>query len=212
MMLELGWRALSSQQFLLWVDGVGGYLVCLGNRVTFGQAVPENCVDVALFADISRLHAVLTRDSEGYLFESFRAARVNGQAVDKTLLRSGDRVTLGTCCQFQFRQPVPVSASARIDLVSGHRLWLAVDAVLLMADTLVLGSGTQVHVALPEAQTSVILFRQKDGIGVRYAGNLLVNGKSCRERCTLEPGATVAGDDFSLTLEPVEVKCLGGKG
>ena len=24
-----------------------------------------------------------------------------------------------------------------------------------------------------------------------------------RDRCTLEPGATVTGDDFSLTLEPV---------
>jgi len=197
------------QQFLLWVDGVGGYLVCLGNRVTFGQATPESCVDVALFADISRLHAALTRDAEGYLLESFRAARVNGRAVDKALLHSGDRVTLGTCCQIRFHQPVPISASARIDLVSGHRLWLAVDAVLLMADTLVLGPGQQVHVSLPEVKSSVILYRQKDGLGVRYAGNLLVNGRPCRERATLEPGTTVAGDDFSLTLEAISGKRLG---
>ena len=140
------------QQFLLWVDGVGGYLVCLANRVTFGQATPENRVDVALFADISRLHASLARDPEGYLLESYRAARVNGQLVEKALLRSGDRVTLGLCCQLQFRQPVPVSASARIDLVSGHRFCLPADAVLLMADTLVLGGGAQVHVALPDVR------------------------------------------------------------
>ena len=38
---------------------------------------------------------------------------------------------------------------------------------------------------------------------------LLVNGKPCRERCTLEPGATVSGDDFSLTLESVVGKRLG---
>jgi len=205
----LGWPALQTQQFLLWVDGVGGYLVCLGNRVTFGQATPENRVDVPMFADISRLHAALTRDSEGYLLESFRATQVNGQTMGKALLHSGDRVTLGTCCQFQFLQPVPVSASARINLVSGHRLWLAVDAVLLMADTLVLGSGNQVHVALPEVKSSVFLYRQKNGLGVRYAGNLLVNGKPCRERCTLEPDATVVGDDFSLTLEAVAGKHLG---
>src|SRR5947209_10605283 len=101
------------RQFLLWVDGVGGYLIYLGNRVTFGQATPENRVDIALFADISRTHAALTRDSEGYLLEAFRPAQVNGHAVDKVLLRSGDRVTLGTCCQMQFHVPVPVSASAR---------------------------------------------------------------------------------------------------
>ena len=196
-------------QFLLWVDGVGGYLVCLGNRVTFGQATPENRVEVALFADISRLHAALTRDVEGYLIECFRAARVNGQLVEKALLRSGDRVTLGMCCQLQFRQPVPVSASARIDLVSGHRLWLAVDAVLLMADTLVLGSGAQVHVALPEVQSPLVLFRMKEGLGVRYAGSFAVNGKPCRERALLEPGATIAGDNFSLTLEPIAARHLG---
>jgi hypothetical protein len=196
----------TAQQYLLWVDGVGGYLVCLGNRVTFGQATPENNVDIALFADISRLHAALTRDPEGYLLESYRPIQVNGQPVDKALLRSGDRVTLGACCQFQFHQPVPVSTSARVDLVSGHRLWLAVDAILLMADTLVLGSGLQVHVGLPELPSPLILYRQKDGLGVRHAGNLMVNGRPCGERCTLEPGATVSGDDFSLTLEPVSAR------
>src|SRR5205085_5928373 len=25
------------KRFLLWIDGVGGYLVCLGARITFGQ-------------------------------------------------------------------------------------------------------------------------------------------------------------------------------
>jgi hypothetical protein len=116
---------------------------------------------------------------------------------------------MGSCCQFQFRQPVPVSASARIDLVSGHRLALAVDAVLLMADTLVLGPGTQVHVALPDLPGPVILFRTKEGLGLRHAGNLVVNGLPCRDRCTLESGATVTGDDFSLTLEPVTGRRLG---
>ncbi len=190
-------------RFVLWIDGVGGYLVCLNNRVTLGQATPDGTVDLPLFADVSRLHATLTRDAEGYLLEGLRPVQVNGQEVAKALLRSGDRVTLGTCCQFQFRQPVPVSASARLDLVSGHRLRTPVDAVLLMADTLVLGPGSQVHVAMPDLKQPLVLFRQKNGLGVRYAGNLFVNGQACRERGTLEPGAAVTGDDFSLTLEAV---------
>src|SRR5947199_188754 len=44
-------------RFFLWIDGVGGYLVCLGARLTFGQALPEARVDVPLVADVSRLHA-----------------------------------------------------------------------------------------------------------------------------------------------------------
>jgi hypothetical protein len=195
-----------AKRFLLWIDGVGGYLVCLANRITLGQAIPEAVVDVPIFADVSRLHATLTRDSEGYLLEAARNVQVNGQPVERALLHSGDRVTLGTSCQFQFHQPVPISASARLDLVSGHRLKLAVDAVLLMADTLVLGSGAQVHVAMPGVEQPVILFRTKEGLGVRYPGKLSVDGHSCNQRGTLGPTSTVAGEDFALAIEPVGLR------
>jgi tetratricopeptide (TPR) repeat protein len=191
------------QRFLLWIDGVGGYLVCLGSRVTLGQATTDSYVDVPIFADVSRLHAILTRDAEGYLFEAVRPAHVNGQPVDKALLRANDRLTLGTACQFQFRQPAPVSTSARLDLTSGHRLPLALDGVLLMADTLVLGPGSQVHVSLPDVKHAVVLFRHKDGLGVRCAGRLSVGGQPCGERAVLGPKATVAGEDFGFAIEPV---------
>jgi hypothetical protein len=188
-------------QCLLWVDGVGGYLVCLGSRVTLGQATPDAAVDVPVFADISRHHATLTRDAEGYLLEAVRPVQVNGQKVERALLQSGDRLTLGASCQFVFRQPVPVSASARLELVSGHRLHLAVDAVLLMADTLVLGPDSQVHVAVPDLKQPLFLFRQKEGLGVRYAGNLTMAGQPFKERAAIMPGVPVVMDDCSLTVE-----------
>jgi hypothetical protein len=191
------------QQFLLWIDGVGGYLVCLGNRVTIGQAVPEACVDIPVFADVSRLHAAITRDPEGYLLEGLRPVQVNTRATDRALLQSGDRITLNGSCQLQFLQPAPVSASARLDLASGHRLRLAVDAVLLMADTLILGPGAQSHVAMPDLREPVILYRSKEGLGVRHGRPFTVNGHACKDRAALEPGSTVSGEDFSLTLEPV---------
>jgi len=193
----------SQQRFLLWIDGIGGYLVCLGNRVTIGQATPEAYVDIPLFADVSRLHANLTRDSEGYLLEAVRSAQVNGKPVEKVLLQAEDRITLGSCCQMHFRQPVPVSASARLDIVSGHRLPLAVDGVLLMADTLVLGPGTHVHVSVPDLEQPVILFRQKDGLGVRCAGSFTINGQRLSDRGSLGMAATMTGEDFALAVEPL---------
>jgi hypothetical protein len=199
----------SQRPLLLWVDGVGGYLVCLGNRVTIGQGGPDACVDIALYADVSRLHAALTRDTEGYLLEALRPVQVNGRPVERALLHSGDRLTLGASCQLQFRQPVPVSASARLDLVSGHRLRLAVDGILLMADTLVLGPEPQAHIVLPETAAPVILYRQKEALAIRRAGAFVMNGRACKDRCTLEPGCTITGEDFSLTLEPVDLLASG---
>ncbi len=193
-------------RFLLWIDGVGGYLVCMGTRVNFGQAVPGSPVDVPLVADVSRMHATLTRDGEGYVLEAARALQVNGRPATRALLRPGDRVTLGASCQLQFRQPAPPSATARLDLVSGHRLPLGVDGVLVMAETLILGDGPQVHVSAPDMKEPVVFFRHKDGLGLRHKGGLTVNGKKVPERTVLGPQAHVTGDDFAFAVEPMGAK------
>ena len=196
----------SPDRFLLWIDGVGGYLVCLGSRITFGQAIPGSAVDVPLVADLSRMHATLARDGEGYVLEAVRSIQVNGRPATRALLRPGDRVTLGPSCQFQFRQPVPASATARLDLVSGHRLPLGVDGVLIMADTLVMGGGPQVHLTASDLKEPVVFFRHKDGLGLRHSGGLTVNGQKVPERTILGTRALVSGNDFAFAVEPVGSK------
>jgi tetratricopeptide (TPR) repeat protein len=194
-------------RFLLWIDGVGGYLVCLGTRITFGQAIHDGHVDVPLVADVSRLHASLTRDPEGYVLEAVRPIQVNGRETTRALLQTGDRLTLGASCQLQFHLPVPISATARLDLVSGHRLPLSVDASLLMADTLVLGDGPQVHINVPDLNPPLVLFRQKDTLGIRYKGKLCINGHTSGDRLLLSDlQATVSGENISFALEPVTAR------
>ncbi len=51
-------------RFLVWVDTVGGYLVCLDDEVILGQAGPNSQADVPLMGDLSRNHATLVRDGE----------------------------------------------------------------------------------------------------------------------------------------------------
>jgi hypothetical protein len=192
------------KRFLLWVDGVGGYLVCLNPRVTFGQAVAGGPVDVPLFAELARLHAELSRDAEGYVIETARDVWVNGAAAGRAVLRPGDRVTLGGRCQFVFHRPVAISLSARLELVSGHRLPLAVDGVLLMADQLVLGPGSQAHVPLPvDLLQSVVLYHGRDGLGVRCPGGFRIDGRPCQDRAELPLPAVVTGDRFQFAVEPV---------
>jgi hypothetical protein len=178
----------------------------LGTRVTLGQAGPDAFVDVPLIADVSRMHAALSRDSEGYLLEAMRSVEVNGTPAERTLLRSGDRITLGRTCQIVFHQPVAVSASARLEITSGHRLPLAIDQVFLMADTLVIGPGPQSHVVIPDLEKPVILFRQKDGLGVRHAGRLWIDGQQMQDRGTLGPESKVSGDFFAFAVEPVGIQ------
>lgn len=204
--------AASSQRFLLWIDGIGGYLICLDPRVTLGQAVPDALVDVPLYADVSRMHAALNRDPEGYFVEAMRGVKVNGKPVEKAPLRSGDRLMLGGC-ELKFTMPVPVSTTAQLEVVSGHRLPQAVDKVFLMADTLVLGPTSQAHVFMPDLKQPIILYRNGDGLGLRYQANMTVDGEPCRGRANLQRKAHVAGEDWSLAIEPMDgKKGLGARG
>jgi hypothetical protein len=204
------------RRFLLWVDGVAGYLVCTGSRVTFGQAVLEGGpIDVPLFADVSRVHADITRDGEGYVVESGKAAPVNGKEVIRTVLINGseasrsvlapgDRVTLGATCQFLFQKPVSVSSTARLELTSGHRLMLPVEGVLLMANEVILGAGPQAHVDVPDLEGKVLLYRSKDGLGIRYAeGKFKVNDTVCTDRVTLTLPASFECNSLTFTVEAV---------
>ncbi len=191
------------RRMLLWIDGVGGYLVCLSSRVSFGQATPDAYVDIPLYADISRLHGYLTRDPEGYLLEAVRPVSVNQQVTDKALLRDGDRLTIGQNCQLRFRQPLPVSATARLEVASGHRLPVSVDGVLLMADTCILGPTREAHIVIPDLRRPIVLFRRPDGFRLQAAGKFQVDGVDAKGRADLGPHATAAAEDFRLTLEPL---------
>lgn len=191
------------RRFLLWVDGVGGYLVCLANRVTFGQATADGPVDVPLFADVSRAHAEVTRDGEGYAIESGRQLRVNGTEAKRTVLSAGDRVTLGSNCQFLFHKPVAVSSSARLELTSGHRLPLAVDGVLLMGNELILGPGPDSHIEL-DVPAPVVIYRSRDGLGVRVPElRFSIDDRPCSDRAALPLPGFVSCEAFAFTIEPV---------
>ena len=191
------------KRFFLWVDGGGGYLVCTGSHVTIGQAAADAPIDIPIFADLAKVHATLSRDAEGYVLESSRGAMVNGKAVTRAALKPGDRISLGSTCQLAFDQPSPLSPTARLDLVSGHRFQTAVDAILLMADMLILGPGDDPHVPL-QSKNDISLYRGPDGLSVRCPGKFRVDTFQFQERANLRLPANIVGDAHSFTfhLEP----------
>ncbi len=73
--------------------------------------------------DLSRNHATLLRNGDSYLLQAHHASFVNGKpVVDQAVLKDGDVIRLGSTVELEFRQPSPVSATARLSIVSRHRL------------------------------------------------------------------------------------------
>ncbi|WP_337173738.1 FHA domain-containing protein [Paludisphaera sp.] len=193
-----------SGRFLLWADAVGGYLVCLDERVLIGRAGPDASADIPLMGDLSRRHAVVVRGGEGYTIEPIHDTFVNGRRVEgPAILRDGDVIRLGPTVELEFRQPSPYSATARLTVVSRHRLPMAVDGVLLMAETCIVGPAAQAHVPAPDLREAVVLYRQGGSLWCRARGGFEVDGRPGAARAALSPSSGVRGEGFSFKLEPL---------
>lgn len=207
-------------RFLLWVDAVGGYLVCLADEIVIGQSHPGNQVDVPIQADIRRRHVVIRREGEGYMLDPVAAreptssaamarqgrVRIDGKELKApVLLNDGDEFELGEGVRLRFRKPHALSASARLEILSGHRTHPFADAVLLMAESAVLGPKWQNHVICREWTGDVVLYRQEENLFCRAMQSLEIDGKLQEGRGRLNVRSRVVGPDFSLSLEPVEI-------
>jgi hypothetical protein len=189
------------RRFLLWIDGVGGYLVCEADEVLVGQ---PGQVDVPILGDLSRQHVKISRNGEGYLLAPFRRTAVNGRPVaGMTSLTDGSLIELGEGVKLRFRRPHPLSATARLEFVSHHRTQPSADGVLLLAESCILGPADSHHVTCHGWSRQVVLFRQEGELCCRTSGAFQIDGITCPGTGRLAPGSRVSGDDFSLSLEAI---------
>jgi hypothetical protein len=196
-------------QFLLWVDGVGGYLVCREDEIVIGQASPEsaqgpNRLDVAIRGDLSRRHAIIHRRGESYTIEPIGYVQLNGRRIrDCTLLSDRAELVLGENVRLRFRQPHPLSATARLEFLSRHRTQPYSDAVLLMAESCVLGPAERNHVVCRDWRHDLVLYQQGDGLCCRTGQQVQIDGRLCDGRASVNWNSQIVGDNFAITMEEV---------
>ncbi len=207
--MELGGQR-HPERFMLWIDAVGGYWVCLGDEVVLGQPDSRATADVPLLGDLSCRHARICRDGEGYLIQALREVCLGGRPVaDYDWLPDGSRIELGDSVRLLFRRPHALSGTARLDFASRHRTQPSSDAVLLMADTCVLGPKPDSHVVCRDWPREVILYRREGELHCRTSGNFQIDGRRCAgdgriakpAAKTKNQNCRVEGDGFSFNIE-----------
>lgn len=191
-------------RLLLWVDAVGGYLVCLGEEVVLGIASPERMADVPILGNLSRRHAVIRRDGGGYLLDPLRPVRLDGQPCQRpATLTSGQIIELGESVKLRFERPHPLSSTAQLLLVSRHKFEPTVDRVLLMSESLVLGPGGQNHILCQHWDEELVLFRQGERLFCRRKSPYEVDGQRREGKAEIRYNSQIAGQDFALSFEPL---------
>ena len=192
----------SSKHRILWVDGVGGFLMVDKEEIVIGQATSSSKAEVAIVGDLSRQAAAIRRTESDYLLQPLQPTQVDGVSIDRPLLLSQPAVIqLGQRVQLEFTKPSPLSATGCLRLASMNRFKPNVDGILLLADSCIIGPNPGSHVSCPNWSKELLLFRNGEQWYFRTLDEVLVNGSPDKGQILVEPGLRIQGEDFSLSVE-----------
>jgi hypothetical protein len=117
--------------------------------------------------------------------------------ADNQLIQLGDNVRL------RFNKPHALSATARLLMESHHKTQPSADAVLLMADSCVMGPSKHCHVRCRDWKRDIVVYRQNDRMYCRADEPLTIDGVHAAGENEISPGVRVEGEEFSFTWETI---------
>lgn len=204
-----------TERWLLWMDGVGAWLILIGDEITLGrsggtspllkQTQPgKEEADIAMTGNLSRRHVTFRRDADAWLLQPHSVVTMGGRSIQREQLLQDDcELALNQSVKLAFQLPTPLSLSARLTVRSEHRLSMPVSGAVLMAETCLLGSGTENHIRCPAWPGTVILIRSPHGLSVKSRMPLTSDGTSLTGTTPIRHGQIIRGHDLQLRFERI---------
>ena len=146
----------------LWVDGCGGFLLLGGDRWTVGGVSEKSEADICVRADWPRRAGAIIRQESDYFWRPTK----NEPAK---LITDGQSVPIQGTATMILSQPSPLCSSATLLLKAPHRFGDHVDAVVLVSDTLLIGSASDCHIRTPQDIERIVMTR-RDGRWMTRSG------------------------------------------
>lgn len=193
------------RRLVAWIDAVGGYMVCLGDEVVLGQPASSGVsADIPILADLSRRHAVLRRDGESYIITPIHSVSVDGaKLTGPAVLRDRALLELGDTVRLRFRKPHALSATAVLTLESQHKTEPAVDAVVLMADSCILGPQGHSHIQCRRWPSDLVLMRRDRQLLLRTDMPMKIDGEPSGPQSLLAGNSRLESDEIALSFEEI---------
>lgn len=189
-------------RFMIWVDGVGGYLVCADDLNSIGQATEQNDVAIPISGDIHQLHARIQSADNGHLLHPVGPVFIEQQPVLEAQLLTDNRTfEMGESVSLRYCKPHPWSTSAVISFESRNRTYPWSDGVLIAGNTIILGPNAQSHIRCTRWEHEVILLRRDKQWHCRSFADFTIDGNSVDMEGELGGNSRVEGRDFSFSLE-----------
>lgn len=198
--------------YLLWIDGVGTWLVYLQETLRIGgpgkpgssSPLRSEWADLALLSNLSRHHATITRSGESYYLEAHAPVLCQERPVnDRVLLSDRATLKLNQDIILSFTQPTALSTSACLEFTSFHQPQQRLDGIVLMADNCLLGATGENHIVCKNWPGSVVIYRQGDQVLCRSRQEIYVNEEPASQGAVLTPGCLVSGPELRFRWEVI---------
>jgi hypothetical protein len=194
----------AGKRIVAWIDAVGGFLICLGDEIVLGQPSADGSVDVPILGDLSRRHAIIRRDREAYVLSPLHKTAVDGRVINEpAVLRDKCVIKLGDAVELRFRKPHALSATVVLEILSHHRTEPAVDGIVLMSESCILGPQSHSHVLCRDWTADLVLFRRGEELLCRTQTPLEIDGQVCVGQAALPGNCRLENDEFALSLEEI---------
>jgi len=191
------------QRRMLWIDGVGGFLITPGAEWTIGGSAADQSPEVIkVIGAIPSRAARIRRQGSDYILEPLAETKLSDVPTGRpTLLRDDDTIELGGTVAIAFHRPHPLSASARLRPSGRHRFDPRADAVILLADSCVIGPSTGAHIRCPQWPVDVVLTADKGSWQVRAPQPISLDGREVGKRGTIDGRCRIESEGISFSIE-----------
>lgn len=190
------------KRLVSWIDGVGGYMICLEEEVVIGQPAPGANADIPILADLSRRHASIRREGESYVLTPIHTASINGREVTgPVVLSDNSEIQLGRSVRLRFRKPHALSGTAVLTVESNHKTEPAVDGIVLMADSCILGAESHSHIRSRNWEKNLVLFRRGEDLHFRSAASVEIDGQMADKDAPLPANCRLEAENLALSFE-----------
>ena len=125
------------------------------------------------------------------------------EVTGPTMLRDGAQILMGDAVRLTFRRPHALSATAVLQFDSHHKPKPAVDGVVLMSESCILGPKSHSHILCRDWGDDMVLFRHGEELRCRANRPMEVDGAAGIEQAAVTDHCRVEGEDFALSFEEI---------